>query len=158
MNSCVGRWPRPTEPELEPLLERPEALKALPLKRYVAEMLQGRPLRPTKTASCELLVLHNAGSLGRLAYCHELSASESRAALELNLTGYVALTQELLRRFGARRMVVVNVSSLLALQVMPCWSLYATAKAARDAYMRALAADAERCGMEASGGSMEKAS
>ncbi|CAK9045074.1 unnamed protein product [Durusdinium trenchii] len=108
-------------------------------------------------AKCELLILHNAGSLGRLAYSHERPALEaSIGALDLNVTGFVVLSQMLLQRFApqvrrpenALRIVVVNISSLLALQVMPSWSLYATGKAARDMYMRTLAADAHAAQLE----------
>lgn len=108
-----------------------------------------------KEGKSELLILHNAGSLGRLAYTHQL-ASESAAALDLNVTGFILLTQMLLQRFSHQaqlpksklRIVLVNISSLLALQVFPSWSLYATGKAARDMYMKAVAADAQKCALD----------
>ena len=73
-------------------------------------------------AKCELLILHNAGSLGRLAYSHERPALEaSIGALDLNVTGFVVLSQMLLQRFApqarlrlyrARRIVDARVDHL----------------------------------------------
>lgn len=58
-------------------------------------------------AKCELLILHNAGSLGRLAYSHERPALEaSIGALDLNVTGFVVLSQMLLQRFAPQALVI----------------------------------------------------
>ncbi|CAJ1425920.1 unnamed protein product [Effrenium voratum] len=130
--------------ELESLLE--------PVLRYLADAVASCG----GGGICELLVLHNSGSLGRMDYVQNLGAQETGAAVELNLTGVMVLTQALLQRFGpcakggeaSLRIRVVNISSLLALQAMPCWSLYATVKAARDMYMKSLAADAKSCGFD----------
>lgn len=130
--------------ELESLLE--------PVLQYLTE---SSDMLCMKVPKVEVLILHNAGSLGRLAYTPFLAA-ESAAALDLNITSFVLLTQMLLKRFSKQvklpkskvRMVFVNISSLLALQVMPSWSLYATGKAARDMYMRAVAADVQKCAMD----------
>ncbi|CAE8719383.1 unnamed protein product [Polarella glacialis] len=97
----------------------------------------------------ELILIHNAGSLGRLAYAGALTAEESAASIDLNVTSMLLLTQLVLRRFSQKaqlpgntlRIRVVNISSLLAVQAMASWSLYSTGKAARDMFMRSVAAD-----------------
>lgn len=102
----------------------------------------------------ELLVLHNAGTLGRLSYVSELTAAETAEALDLNVTSVAVLTSAILRRFlapasvvpGGLRLRIVNVSSLLAVQAFPAWSLYATGKAARDMLMRCIAEEAKAKG------------
>lgn len=135
-------------------LGKPAELQSLlePVLQYLTE---NSDLLCAKFPKAEVLVLHNAGSLGRLAYTQQLAA-DSAAALDLNVTSFVLLTQMLLQRFSKQvnlpksnvRIVFVNISSLLALQVMPSWSLYATGKAARDMYMRAVAADVQKCAMD----------
>lgn len=135
-------------------LGKPAELQSLlePVLQYLTE---NSDLLCAKFSKAEVLVLHNAGSLGRLAYTQQLAA-DSAAALDLNVTSFVLLTQMLLQRFSKQvklpksnvRIVFVNISSLLALQVMPSWSLYATGKAARDMYMRAVAADVQKCAMD----------
>ncbi|CAL1140833.1 unnamed protein product [Cladocopium goreaui] len=135
-------------------LGKPAELQSLlePVLQYLTE---NSDLLCAKFSKAEVLVLHNAGSLGRLAYTQQLAA-DSAAALDLNVTSFVLLTQMLLQRFSKQvklpksnvRIVFVNISSLLALQVMPSWSLYATGKAARDMYMLAVAADVQKCAMD----------
>ncbi|CAE7618070.1 SPR [Symbiodinium sp. CCMP2592] len=75
--------------------------------------------------------------------------------MELNVTCPILLTQDVLRRFGDQanargtlKIRIVNISSLLAIQVMPSWSLYSVGKAARDMHMKSVAADARRSGLD----------
>jgi len=101
----------------------------------------------------ELLLVHNAGTLGQLSYVQDLHASECMAAMNLNVTSVSILTARVLREFAPLcslassstriRIRIINVSSLLALQPFPAWSLYAAGKAARDMLMRVIATEAE---------------
>eukprot|EP00928_Gymnodinium_smaydae_P045644 TRINITY_DN30397_c0_g2_i1.p1 TRINITY_DN30397_c0_g2~~TRINITY_DN30397_c0_g2_i1.p1 ORF type:complete len:297 (-),score=68.18 TRINITY_DN30397_c0_g2_i1:36-926(-) len=104
----------------------------------------------------ELVLIHNSGTLGRLAFTEDLTVAEAAAAMDLNVTGVIVLTQLFLKRFGSRaklpnnalQLQIVNISSLLALQPMPSWSLYATGKAARDMLMRSVDADLKARGID----------
>lgn len=105
----------------------------------------------------ELLILHNAGSLGPLLYCRDISALDTQRAIDLNVTSFAVLNNAVLRRFaaaasapgGARlRMRIVNISSLLAVEAFPAWSLYAMGKAARDMAMRTVAREAQAQGLD----------
>lgn len=104
----------------------------------------------------EVLLIHNSGSLGRLAYAQDLNAMETAAAFDLNITSTAVLSQLILRHFAQKaqrpnnsvQIVIVNISSLLAIQAMPSWSLYSTAKAARDMLMKALDVEAKALNLE----------
>jgi len=105
----------------------------------------------------ELLILHNAGSLGPLLYCGDISASDTQLAIDLNVTSSAVLTNAVLRRFAAAasaqggdhlRVRIVNISSLLAVEAFPAWSLYAMGKAARDMAMQVVAREAEAQGLD----------
>ncbi|OLP86965.1 Sepiapterin reductase [Symbiodinium microadriaticum] len=124
-----------------------------PPLEYLAECLKA--LESPAAALRELVIVHNAGSLGRLAFSQNLEAAETAAAMELNVTCPILLTQDVLRRFGDQanargtlKIRIVNISSLLAIQVMPSWSLYSVGKAARDMHMKSVAADARRSGLD----------
>jgi len=106
--------------------------------------------------SVEVLVLHNAGSLGPLLYCRDIAASDVRAAIDLNVTAFAILTNMILRRFTTAErniseccsVTLVNISSLAALEPFSSWSLYCAGKAARDSFIRCIAKEAETLGLK----------
>eukprot|EP00747_Dinoflagellata_sp_TGD_P178965 gnl/TRDRNA2_/TRDRNA2_28947_c0_seq1.p1 gnl/TRDRNA2_/TRDRNA2_28947_c0~~gnl/TRDRNA2_/TRDRNA2_28947_c0_seq1.p1 ORF type:complete len:302 (-),score=50.05 gnl/TRDRNA2_/TRDRNA2_28947_c0_seq1:69-974(-) len=113
----------------------------------------------TARPASELVIIHNAGTLGRLSYAKDLDALETMKTINLNITGVIVLSSLILKSFsgtawGIRpgdaaahmRLRFVNVSSLLAVEVFPSWSLYATGKAARDMLMRCIAEEAKTYG------------
>ncbi|XP_026110704.1 sepiapterin reductase a [Carassius auratus] len=91
-----------------------------------------------------LLLFNNAASLGDVSrYCHDFTdVDEVNSYLSLNVSSALCLTAGVLRalpqRTGLTR-VIVNVSSLCALQPFPSWVLYCSGKAARDMMFRVLA-------------------
>ncbi|KAJ1551196.1 hypothetical protein HK405_014976 [Cladochytrium tenue] len=92
------------------------------------------------------LLVHNAGSLGRLARCRDLSEADIRSAFDVNLVAPAVLTAEFLRRFAhlggvPAGLTIVNVSSLAALQPFDTWGLYSTSKAGRDIFFKTLAVE-----------------
>mmetsp|Transcript_11305 Transcript_11305/g.25993 ORF Transcript_11305/g.25993 Transcript_11305/m.25993 type:complete len:391 (-) Transcript_11305:110-1282(-) len=132
----------------------------------------------------ELIIIHNAGSLGQLGYCQDIRGEEVKSSMDLNVTTYMLLNNAIMERFGGgtarsaeeddqpprmvretssghfhgirsqdmeeatkeqrcSRITFVNVSSLLAVEAFPSWSLYAVGKAARDMAMRVIAKEAE---------------
>eukprot|EP00933_Yihiella_yeosuensis_P084533 TRINITY_DN99069_c0_g1_i1.p1 TRINITY_DN99069_c0_g1~~TRINITY_DN99069_c0_g1_i1.p1 ORF type:complete len:306 (-),score=76.76 TRINITY_DN99069_c0_g1_i1:65-982(-) len=123
------------------------------LEDELSELVSGHA-SSTLLPKAEVVLVHNSGSLGRLAYIQDLQTDETAACMDLNVTGAVVLTQLFLRRFvkqaklpdSSFRIIIVNISSLLALQAFPSWSLYATAKASRDMFVKAVAADAKAQG------------
>ena len=89
------------------------------------------------------ILIHNAGSIGRpsLRAADHRDRSELLDYCGLNVASPVLLTSVYLSelRASARRHIVVNISSLAAVQALSSLSLYCTGKAARDAFFRSLA-------------------
>ncbi|XP_068157445.1 sepiapterin reductase [Drosophila tropicalis] len=91
------------------------------------------------------IVIHNAGTLG----------DASKRASEIGDTGYLekffhtnlfsalALNCEFLRVFRDQAKLVVNLSTLAAIQPIPSMAYYCTVKAAREMYFRVLAKEEE---------------
>ncbi|XP_063781320.1 sepiapterin reductase [Pseudophryne corroboree] len=103
-----------------------------------------RELQGLGTAAGRLLIINNAGSLGDISksFVDLTDPAEVDSYLSLNVSSALCLTSSLLgtfqRRPGLQR-VVVNVSSLTALQPFKSWTLYCTGKAARDMMFKVLA-------------------
>ena len=100
-----------------------------------------------------LTFIHNAGSLGSMEYVFNYGKGEDDAdvaaivesTMNLNLTSPIALTGFLLQpssglvaSLSPSRVVVINISSLLAIQAFPCWGLYGAHKAGRDQFFSIL--------------------
>ena len=91
------------------------------------------------------IVLHNAGTLGRIGISHHAEPTP-QAALQrdvcLNLTSFISLNEAvLLRHRAAHPLSLVNVSSLAAVAAMPRLAQYCTWKSARDMFMACVAND-----------------
>lgn len=90
------------------------------------------------------LIFHNAGTLGDLSkYSWEhLEEKPVEATINVNVTGPILLNAALmteLRKSSIATRVLVNISSLAAIQPMASHSLYCTVKAARDMYFQTVA-------------------
>ncbi|XP_042326589.1 sepiapterin reductase [Sceloporus undulatus] len=93
-----------------------------------------------------LLLFNNAGSLGDVSksFLDFTDPEEVNEYLAFNVTSALCLTASFLKAFPAQpglRRTVVNISSLCALQPFKSWTLYCTAKAARDMMFKVLAAE-----------------
>lgn len=91
------------------------------------------------------VLINNAGSIGNIrepARSHT-SAEEIQAYFDLNVTSVFSLTARFLSHFSPTSKVIVNVSSLTAVQAMPYMSAYCTGKAARDMLHQCLACEEE---------------
>lgn len=91
-----------------------------------------------------LLIINNAGSLGDISksFVDITAVGEVDRYLTFNVSSALCLTSSLLKAFPQRpglQRVVVNVSSLAALQPFKSWTLYCAGKAARDMMFRVLA-------------------
>ncbi|XP_029296188.1 sepiapterin reductase b [Cottoperca gobio] len=82
-----------------------------------------------------VLLINNAASLGDISKFGSFTdPNEVNSYLSLNVSSPLALTAGILQVFPYRtglRWSVVNLSSTFALQAVPSWVLYCTAKAAR---------------------------
>ena len=98
-----------------------------------------------------VIFINNAGSLGPLqAVGAPVDSSQAlldmTTAYEFNITSCTYLTAELTRRYtagvlNATKLVIVNVSSLAAVQPFESWSIYCAGKAAREMFHKAVAAE-----------------
>ncbi|KAM6945013.1 sepiapterin reductase b [Lycodopsis pacificus] len=90
-----------------------------------------------------VLLINNAATLGEIAnFASFTNMEEVNSYLSLNVSSALALTAGILQVFPCvplLRWSVVNVSSAFALQPLPSWVLYCTAKAARKMMFRVLA-------------------
>ncbi|KAJ3330922.1 hypothetical protein HDU76_004508 [Blyttiomyces sp. JEL0837] len=106
------------------------------------------------------ILINNAGSLGRLARVRDLSATDVSEALSLNVASPIVLTRLFLKAFAGRKVdgkstisptVVVNISSLAAIQEFDCWGLYSAGKAARELFFKTVALEEDLIAKEDSG-------
>ncbi|XP_023249976.1 sepiapterin reductase-like [Seriola lalandi dorsalis] len=90
-----------------------------------------------------VLLINNVGSLGPISGFQSFTDLERvNSYLSLNISSPLTLTAGILQTFPRRpglRWSVVNVSSIYALQALPSWALYCTAKAARKMMFSVLA-------------------
>ncbi|KAM8940448.1 sepiapterin reductase [Pelodytes ibericus] len=92
----------------------------------------------------KLLIINNAASLGDISrsFVEFTDPNEVNEYLFFNVSSVMCLTSSLLKTFQQRQglqRVVVNISSLAALQPFKSWTLYCAGKAARDMMFRVLA-------------------
>ena len=99
----------------------------------------------------KVVFYNNAGTLGPLAGVGCYSGDtlqELTAAINLNVTSSCFLTADLLQRCqeageytraGVKKVAIVNVSSLAAVQPFESWGIYCAGKAAREMFHRCLA-------------------
>ncbi|XP_034489656.1 sepiapterin reductase [Drosophila innubila] len=87
------------------------------------------------------IVVHNAGTLGDTSkHAHELGDIEIlEQYYHVNLFSALALNREFMRVFANQRKLVVNLSTLAALEPFSSMAYYCTVKAAREMYFRVLA-------------------
>jgi len=106
----------------------------------------------------QAVLVNNAASIGHLSYVNELpSLAKLRSEMDLNVTSCFWLSSKFAAIFGARKgetskdvtetargdpapdasnNVVVNVSSLGAIQPFETWAGYCSGKAGRDMFHR----------------------
>ncbi|KAF9186803.1 hypothetical protein BGZ51_001599 [Haplosporangium sp. Z 767] len=95
------------------------------------------------------VLINNAGSLGNLSKtAKEFSWQEARCYFDFNVVSLVGLCSMFLKdtlaafpkeQYPDHKTVVVNISSLLAVQAFSNWGLYAAGKAARDRLLGVIA-------------------
>lgn len=95
-------------------------------------------------AAQRVLVINNAGSLGDISksFVDFTDPLEVDRYFSFNVSSAMCLTSSLLKVFQGRpglQRLVVNISSLAALQPFKSWTLYCAGKAARDMMFKVLA-------------------
>ncbi|KAJ3056332.1 hypothetical protein HK097_007310 [Rhizophlyctis rosea] len=115
-----------SQSDLDPVAS--SVLSVIPLQEYSAVYL-----------------FNNAGSLGPLKRIRDQDAVDIEREIRINVTAPLVLTSKVLKKFAdtVPKTVVVNVSSLAAVQPFDCWGIYATGKAARDMFHRNIAVEEE---------------
>jgi sepiapterin reductase len=108
-----------------------------------------RPLEgsPASSPYGKAYLFNNAGLVGPIAYAQDLHKDllALRQSIDLNVTSYIYLTSLFVQHFGvaspptktpplASSAVIVNVSSLAAIQPFHTWGVYCGGKAARDMF------------------------
>lgn len=98
------------------------------------------------TSPGQVLIFHNAGSLGTLKYLQEMNnPTDISSYFELNIGSVILLNAAFLRLTSALSgkvtVKVINISSVGAVEPFKSWGLYCTAKAGRDMLFRTLAAE-----------------
>ncbi|CAO3613042.1 unnamed protein product [Cunninghamella blakesleeana] len=90
----------------------------------------------------KITLINNAGSTGDLSKkVHEYDLGIIQQYVDLNLTSYITLNSGILQLYinqwktENNQLILVNISSLLAIQPFSNWGLYATGKAGRDMMM-----------------------
>lgn len=105
--------------------------------RILGETLQGKQVEQFERA----IVVHNAGTLGDTSkHAREMGDTDTLSHFyHVNLFSALALNREFIRIFGAVSKLVVNLSTLAALEPFSSMGYYCTVKAAREMYFRVLA-------------------
>ncbi|KAJ3161048.1 hypothetical protein HDU86_007667 [Geranomyces michiganensis] len=119
------------------------------LDSLCAALLRSIPNPPEQYS--RVYLFNNAGSLGKLDRLRTQTAADIAPAVLVNLTAPLTLTSAFLRMFPptavpGRQTVLVNISSLAAVQPFDCWGVYCAVKAARDMFHRTFALEQEEEG------------
>eukprot|EP00164_Ancoracysta_twista_P007143 GFYU01010093.1.p1 GENE.GFYU01010093.1~~GFYU01010093.1.p1 ORF type:complete len:289 (+),score=42.43 GFYU01010093.1:70-867(+) len=97
-----------------------------------------------------MILVNNAGSLGKLSFFRDISdLSHIQQEINMNVTSCLMISGWFLRLAEDKKAtpdhphVIVNISSLNAVQPFPSFSLYCTGKAARDMFHAVLAKETD---------------
>eukprot|EP01041_Mallomonas_annulata_P013799 gene13799-29342_t len=91
------------------------------------------------------ILINNAGSLGRLATIGSgETLSDFSDALDFNITSSCYLSSKFVEKFVknttlTKSSLIINISSLCAIQAFESWGIYCAGKAAREMYAKVLA-------------------
>jgi sepiapterin reductase len=95
----------------------------------------------------ELYFINNGGSLGPIGPCRKTNLQEMRTNFDLNITSACWLSARFVQwakeTMQCPKTVVVNISSLVAIQAFPSLGMYSAGKAARDMFHAALSQEEE---------------
>ena len=118
------------------------------LEKKVEDMFQ-RVTKPGSSMYDRAILINNAGSLGYLGKCSELSSlTNLKKAIDFNVTSSSWISSQFVRKFSTSQngkgtcVVVVNISSLCAIEAFSTMSVYCAGKAARDLFHSVLAKEA----------------
>ncbi len=91
----------------------------------------------------QFVLLHNAGTTGDMTrpMIKQSDPQVIQEYMALNFTSTYVLTARFLTQFKTGHRMVINHTSTLAFRFRPCFSLYSSAKAARNALMGVLAVE-----------------
>ncbi|KAH8386481.1 hypothetical protein KR093_000786 [Drosophila rubida] len=109
--------------------------------RILDDSLAGKDLAELQLERA--IVIHNAGTLGDTSkHARELGDIELlKQYYQINLFSTLALNREFMRVFAELPKLVVNLSTLAAIQPIKSMAYYCSVKASREMYFRVLAAE-----------------
>lgn len=115
--------------------------------RQAAQVIAGELSKLSALDFDEIVIVNNAGTVQPVGLTARKEPSEVIANLNVNLTSAILFVSESIRSFQdqAGKKTIVNITSGAALRAYFGWSLYCTAKAGMETFMRtvALEQDAE---------------
>jgi sepiapterin reductase len=93
-----------------------------------------------------LILVNNAGSLGYIGQAAEMpSLRDMQDTIDLNVTSALWMAVRMISTASTfprpASVLIVNISSLVAIQPFPSLALYSAGKAARDAFFKAMATE-----------------
>jgi sepiapterin reductase len=95
----------------------------------------------------ELYFINNAGSLGPIGPCRNTNLQTMQSNFDFNITSACWLSARFVQwaneTMNCPKTVIVNISSLVAIQAFPSLGMYSAGKAARDMFHAALAQEEE---------------
>uniref|UniRef100_A0A1I7SKV8 Sepiapterin reductase n=1 Tax=Bursaphelenchus xylophilus TaxID=6326 RepID=A0A1I7SKV8_BURXY len=102
----------------------------LDLKTILQELEDERPV----------ILIHNAGCVGDVSRKADelMDVKAWDEHLRINVTGMIVFNNRILSSCKGKDVLLVNITSLLAVQSFPSFTQYSVSKAAREAYFRAL--------------------
>lgn len=108
----------------------------------LASWLAGGELASFLADATEVLLINNAGTVAPMEVVGHQPGAETAAAVHLNVTAAMILTDAVLRdRPAGTPLKVVHISSGAARRPYPGWSVYCATKAALDMHAQVLAAE-----------------
>lgn len=121
------------------------------LEKKVEDMFKRVTKQGSSMYDRATILINNAGSLGYLGKCSEMSSlTNLKKAIDFNVTSSSWISSQFVRKFSSTSsqngkgtcVVVVNISSLCAIEPFSTMPVYCAGKAARDLFHSVLAKEA----------------
>ncbi|EGF83437.1 hypothetical protein BATDEDRAFT_84986 [Batrachochytrium dendrobatidis JAM81] len=108
----------------------------------VSQRIISRSAMQSPLAYTTAVLFNNAGTLGTLSRIRDQTISDMRKSIDVNLMAPLVLSAAFLKQFAdCSKLILVNVSSLAAIQPFDTWGVYSSIKAARDMFHQVIAVE-----------------
>jgi len=92
----------------------------------------------------EIVLINNAGTLGRITTLDKLIASEISKTIQLNLTTPMVLSSFIIKNFTEVKTTIFNISSGAAVKAYYGWSVYCATKSGLELATKTIAKEQEK--------------